>query len=183
MNKFQRGKVYTIRSNITPLVYVGSTIEPYLSNRMREHRYKYNAYKKGNKKYCSSYVILELDGDAYIELYEHYPCESQLELRRREGEVIRLLNSCNEKIAGRTRKEHYNDNKEKLRAKSKQYRGNNKEKIKQRNNQYRKNNKDKIRVQVSQKHNCECGGKYTQGGKARHFKTKKHQRYLSTKTD
>ena len=153
MNKFERGKIYTIRSHKTPLIYVGSTTDKYLSNRMANHRYSYKLYKNGKYNYVASFDILELDRDCYIELYEYYPCESQLELRRREGEVIRLLDCVNKCIAGRTKKDY--------------------------NVQYYVNNKDKF----TQKHNCECGGKYTYQNKARHMKSKKHRDYIEFITD
>ena len=33
-NKYQRGKIYKIVSNQTEFVYYGSTVEPYLTNRL-----------------------------------------------------------------------------------------------------------------------------------------------------
>lgn len=30
-------------------------------------------------------------------------------------------------------------------------------------------------LKAKEKHNCECGGKYTSSSKALHFKSKKHQ--------
>jgi hypothetical protein len=104
----------------------------------------------------TSYKILEF-GDDYIELLEAYQCNSKIELHKREGELIRqykdiCVNRC---IAGRTKKQFYEDNKEKLQKQQKEYREENKEKIKE-------------------KHNCECGGHYTLGHKARHEKTKMH---------
>ena len=66
----------------------------------------------------------------YIELYENIICENREQLTKREGEVIRQIGTLNIKIAGRTRKE---------------YRENNKDKIKE----YREKNQDKIIAQTN----------------------------------
>ena len=194
MNKFERGKIYTIRSHKTPLIYVGSTTEKYLSNRMGKHRSSFKRYKNGNVGYCASFDILEIDTDCYIELYEYYPCNTDLELKRREGEVIRSLDCVNKRIAGRTAKEWREDNKERINAKSKeyyddnkdeiaanrkQYRANNKERINAKKKQYYNNNKEQINAKSKQKHDCECGGKYITANKSRHMKTKKHQAFIN----
>jgi len=34
---------------------------------------------------------------------------------------------------------------------------------------------------MGQKHECECGGRYTRRNKAQHFKSQKHQKYLENK--
>jgi hypothetical protein len=203
-NKFKLGKIYTIRSNTTPLVYVGSTCQRHLSSRMSSHRSKFKAYKKGSKNYCASFKILEIDENCYIELHEYYPCNTDLELRKREGEVIRELDCVNKCIAGRTQKQWREDNKEKEKVRRKQYREdnpeyfkqwrvNNKEKIKEdsvryyvnnkkkinaQGKQWRENNKEKIKTRDSRKYQCECGGKYTHIHKARHMKSKKHKEYM-----
>ena len=196
-NGYKRGKIYTIRSHKTPLVYVGSTIEPLLSNRLSKHKGHYKRYKNGSKKYCASFDILEIDEDCYIELYEDYPCENRRLLRRREGQVIRELDCVNKVVAGRTRKEHYDENKDRLLAVSKKWRDNNpeyhkqhgkkynkqyyqdnKEKLKENSHQYYANNKEKIKARDSRKCQCECGGKYTHQHKARHMKSKKHRQYM-----
>ena len=162
-NKFERGKIYTIRSHLTDLIYVGSTVEPYLSTRLKSHRKQYKRYKNGYKKYVASFDILEIDENCYIELYEDYPCENKQQLRKREGQVIRELDCCNKYVAGRTPKEWREDNKEHICVRDKQY---------------YINNKEKIKAQRSQKHNCECGGKYTHHNKSIHLKTKKHREYM-----
>jgi hypothetical protein len=73
-------------------------------------------------------------------------------------------------------KQYYQDNKEQLSEQKKQYYQDNKQTISECKNQYRINNKNKI----NQKHDCDCGGKYTQINKAQHMKSKKHQKYIST---
>ena len=74
----------------------------------------------------------------------------------------------NQVIPGRSKKEiidyqkdYYNENKEKLKASSK-------------NN--REANKDKL----NEKFDCECGGKYLYSHKSAHIKTAKHQNFLQS---
>ena len=67
------------------------------------------------------------------------------------------------------------ENKIKRNETCKQYRIHNKDQIKQYENQYRQDNKERYQ----EKHNCECGGKYTTQSKSKHFKTEKHQLWIA----
>ena len=159
ISKYQRGKIYTIRSPHTDKIYIGSTINT-LPNRFMCHK------SKSNK--ASSLEILEC-GDAYIELLEMYPCQNRAELNRREGERIRENSNCvNQNIAGRTHKEWKVDNPD--------YRKNNPETYRQAQKRYQEKNKDKY----SQKHTCPCGGKYSGYQKEKHEKTQLHRSYIAT---
>ena len=125
MTDYKKGLIYTIRSPHTDNIYIGSTCQR-LSKRLYAHRDNYRSYKNGATKYMTSYKILEF-GDEYIELLESYPCNSKMELHKREGELIRqykdvCVNRC---ITGRTRKQYKCENKEQI----KQYYQENKEKI------------------------------------------------------
>ena len=65
------GKIYSIRSHQTDLIYIGSTIETRLSARLSKHRSDYKRYIMSGKfnYYVSSFEILKYN-DAYIELIE-----------------------------------------------------------------------------------------------------------------
>ena len=94
---YSRGKIYLIKSRSKPgLVYVGSTANT-LSLRFACHE----AMFRNPTKWISSFLVLEV-GNAYIELFEHYPCSSKVELRRREGQVQQSMLCVNINIAGRT---------------------------------------------------------------------------------
>jgi hypothetical protein len=101
VNKYQNSKIYTIRSHQTDLFYIGSTCNS-LSKRFNEHK---------SQNQTSSKKIIDY-GDAYIELLELFPCNSKIELNKREGELIRFYkdNIVNVKIDGRTPKEYCFDN-------------------------------------------------------------------------
>jgi len=87
--------------------YFGSTTVD-LSTRMARHRDKYKRYEKGDKYYCTSFILFEKYdlSNCKIELVEVYPCNSKEELRKREGHWIRQEECVNKRIAGRTLQEH-----------------------------------------------------------------------------
>jgi hypothetical protein len=162
MINYQNGKIYSIRSYQTELIYIGSTTRP-LSQRLGEHRIQ---YKKNSA--MSSKEILKYP-DYYIELIENFPCNSKEELEKREGYFIKQnINICvNCYIAGRTPKEYNIDNKEQYNEYQKQYHENNKEQkkeydkqrylnnaqqLKEHQKQYRLNNKEKIKEQKKQRY-------------------------------
>lgn len=131
MPNYKNGKIYSIRSYSRPdLIYVGSTTQ-LLSIRFGKHKVSNNT---------TSNQIIKI-GDAYIELIENYSCNSRNELNKREGEIIRSMDCVNKLIAGRTRKEYYNENIEELRQKDREYKSKNQEKIKK----YREDNKEKMK--------------------------------------
>ena len=180
---YKNGKIYTIRSYQTDDIYIGSTTQT-LTKRLSTHKSNFKRWKKGTQHYVTSYDIIKYD-DVYIELLELWPCSNKMELCRREGELIRSMDCINKNVNGRTdkerkeyikeyKKEYYQENKEKIKIKSKEYRAVNKESQKE----YRAVNKDKIKEQRNKKVNCECGGKYTHAVKSRHLKSKKHQAYI-----
>ena len=125
MPNYQNGKIYKIWSLQTDKIYIGSTTDT-LSRRLAGH-------KQDFKRDCSCYSkdILKY-GDAKIELIETFPCNIKEELYAREGHHIRLNKDfiINHNIAGRTDKEYfkerYQNNKEKIKNKSKVYYENNK---------------------------------------------------------
>jgi hypothetical protein len=205
MPNYANAKIYTIRSYQTDKFYIGSTTQT-LPQRLTKHRSEFKRWKNGkSKNKTSSFEILQYD-DYYIELLEIFPCHGKMELNKREGFYIRdnrdICVNCI--IAGRTKKEYYEDNKEHILKKQVRYRQNNTEKISKRDvqrykdnkeqilkrhAQYRQNNKDqiaqyyqnnkvKILKRLKQKINCECGSIIRIDGTSHHYKTKKHIRWL-----
>ena len=79
----------------------------------------------------------------------------------------------------RERDKKYNEkNKEQIREQKKQYQIDKKEQIREHKKKYYQEKKEQIKKKQSEKIDCECGGNFAHGGKARHFRTKKHQLYL-----
>jgi hypothetical protein len=60
--------------------------------------------------------------DVYIELIEDFPCNSKIELLKREGEIIKQTPNCvNRCVSGRTKQEWDEANREHVRQYSKEY--------------------------------------------------------------
>jgi molecular chaperone DnaK (HSP70) len=198
MNKFQQGKIYTIRSHQTDKIYIGSTIDG-LSRRLSGHRNKYKIYLSDKKNNLASFEILKYP-DYYIELLESFPCDNKNELHRREGELIRSMDCVNKMVPGRTvaewlhdnpnyKKEYNQLNKLKIAQHKKEYNQLNKIEIIQYKKEYQQLNKLKIaenkkeyyfdnKLKIAEHRNkkciCVCGCKYTRSNKAQHKNSLKH---------
>lgn len=190
MPDYSKGKVYTIRFHNSNDIYIGSTIQP-LAKRLGGHKIKDRTINKLiEEKYNNDW------SNCYIELYENYACNNKEELCKKEGEIIRLFindenyNCINKRIECRKKKQYCEDNFEKIKEYKKEYYKENIEKIKERHKKYCEENKEKNKEyqkeyydqnieKLKEKFNCECGGCYTFKNKAHHFKTKKHQEYLT----
>ena len=193
-NKFSNGIIYKIVSkdiNITEC-YIGSTIN--FKERKRKHithcnnensiKYNYKLYKfiRDNGGF-NNFEIIEI---------KKYPSTSKRELELEEQKQYEIYGGeLNSQYPTRTRKEYlidnkekikeyYQENKEKYNEKFKKYYVDNKEKLKEQMKEYYLNNLEKIKEKNNKKIKCECGGRYTRINKARHNKTKKHLKYLST---
>lgn len=210
-SKYQNGKIYMVIDNDRTKCYIGSTCAQCLSKRMGRHREQYKRYKDGKatNKYSIFHLFDEFGvGNCVIELIEAYPCQTQKELVRKEGEYIKKSIGCiNKNVAGRTVKEWGEDNKEPIRARKQIYYRENKQNIqeykksneehikeyaKQYNKQYREKNGEKIKLQkqdyyesnktiINEKIRCECGVLLNKRDMSRHEQTKKHTEYLDFK--
>tara|TARA_R110001599_G_scaffold352409_1_gene587198 strand:+ start:3198 stop:3593 length:396 start_codon:yes stop_codon:yes gene_type:complete len=126
--------IYRIDGN--DLTYVGSTTQT-LNMRLLHHKCAYRKWKRGKANYITSFDILEHEHK--ITLIEECTEEN---IKEKEGDWIRTLNCVNKRIAGRTDKQYYQDNRKRI----KQYRLDNSER-----------NKEKFE--------CPCGGRYTHQNK------------------
>ena len=118
INKYQQGKIYKITDIAYTKTYYGSTIQE-LSLRMINH---INQFKTQKNKNLGSFDMFEEFGmeNCKIELVELYPCNSRIELEKREGCYIKYNECVNKRIAGRSRKEYYDDNNEMITMKRKE---------------------------------------------------------------
>ncbi len=163
MVNYTNSKVYKIWSTLGNNIYVGSTTKQYLSQRMDKHRECYRQWKKTSERFITSFLIFDEYGleNCFIELLEAKECNSKDELRKIEGKYIRELECVNKVVAGRTRKEHYRENRDHIIEYANQYRIENKEFI-------------------AEKNNCECGGKYRFSNKSYHLKSMKHCKFIES---
>ena len=190
MPDYKNGKIYKIWSPMGKEIYIGSTIQS-LYARKSQHKICMK---------CSSKILFEKYDDVRIELIEYFPCNNKEELDKKEGFYIRNNDCINKNIAGRTEKEYYEDNKEKIKEylqdnkekikeqkkeyyednkdKIKEYRDNNKEKKKEYMKEYYEDNKEKIKENNQKKITCVCGRTISFQEKTRHERSKIHQNFI-----
>lgn len=161
MPDYANAKIYSIRSHLTGEMYIGGTTQS-LPKRMYQHKYMHSG--------CTSALIINC-GDSYIELLELFPCDNKMQLGKREGELIRSMDCVNKRVAGRSAKEYYQDNKSYVKEQCKLYYQANKEKI---SNSAKARNPPMI---------CECGRKILTMGLKQHLKSKLHDRLIKSQTE
>ena len=168
MPDYKNGKIYKIVCYDTDEIYIGSTVQD-LQHRLSIHKSPANN--------CCSKQIIDRN-NYYIELLETYPCNNEFELNRKEGEYQRAIECINHNIAGRTRKEREQNNKEKNAKRKQEYYKEHyqdkKEAIAKYYKEYRQNNLETIKALQSKVVICECGIKSTHANLARHKTTKRH---------
>jgi len=118
---YQQGKVYKLVMG--DLIYIGSTCQKYLSQRLTQHTSSYNYWFKNKdtqKKVCymSSYELYKI-GKPTITLLENCPCNSKDELLVCEYKHIQQFNCVNRRmkefppmVGGFNRKEYEKQYKE-----------------------------------------------------------------------
>jgi hypothetical protein len=155
---YSEGKIYKIVCNVTNEQYIGSTKEKYLSRRLQRHKHHYTECLIGKKRgKMSSFSIIQR-GNFDIILIEKYPCDSKLDLEKRERYYIENNDCVNKKVPTRTAKEERKAEPEKYKEQTKKW------------NRKRK-----------EKYTCECGSTLTKHYKNRHEKTQKHIDYSNEK--
>jgi hypothetical protein len=164
-NPYLNGKIYKIvcLDENDDRTYIGSTIIP-LEERLKKHKKDKKRYERGAYHNVSSYPILH---NCKIELIEDYPCDNEIELKKREQYHIDKNDCINKNrayITDEARKEIRKNNYEKHKENE----------IKQMKI-YRVKHNEIIKAYKSKKIDCECGICYTNQHKLRHFKTKRHQ--------
>ena len=146
-NKYHNGKIYKITDIAYNKYYIGSTTEE-LSQRMARHRADFKKFLRGgNIRHVRSYGVFNEYGveNCKIELIEYYKCDTSAELKKREGEHIKNNECVNKCVAGRTKHEYYDDNKDKQIQQKKEYYENNKNKINEYSKEYHAINKDTLK--------------------------------------
>jgi len=138
--------------------YVGSTTD--FASRKSKHKYRCNTITNTCYNLKLYETIREKGGWnswEMIPLEEYFECQNSIQTRIREEEWRVKLNADLNMRKAYTLKREYNV----------EY-----------HQKYRQEHTDKIKTLMTQKFDCECGGKYTYHGKSQHQKTKKHQKYL-----
>ena len=169
IRSYSHGKIYKVCSDNSDLEYIGST-KRHLSRRMAAHRQDYRRYLIGIGPYMSSFEVMR-HGSAYVELVEDYPCETKLELVRREGEIIMSTICVNKNIAGRTQQEWYQANKQRIKERAIRYASMNPEKT--------RINRQKSAARCAERIHCDCGKQLNRGSYKQHQKARWHVTWQS----
>ena len=151
-SRYQNGCIYKLCCRDTAItdIYVGSTCN--FRKRKADHKYSCNNENRKAYNYNVYQFIRDHGGWDNWEMIEikKVNCETKRELEKEERAVLEQLGgTLNKYVPTRSPEEHYKENKEEINEKARE------------------------------KFNCECGGRYTNGGKSTHIKYKKHQKYLN----
>lgn len=144
------GKIYKMYVNNSDIVYIGSTFEKYVSDRLKQHRRDYKQYKNGKNNYLTSFQLFDLNEDVQILELERYNDITKAEIKKYELEAIKSHSTAVNKNKPQNieyngdlkqwNKEYYKSNKDKF----KEYLELNKYKITEYQKKYLELNKDKI---------------------------------------
>ena len=138
------GKVYKLTGY--GLTYYGSTNST-LSTRKSHHKNCYKRFLDGKDRRNTALDIIEKGNNWIIELVEEV--EDSEQLLKREGFYIKNNNCVNKRIAGRTKKEYYEDNEEKMKVYKSQWAKDNRESIKTKYHENKNAINEKRRVHMS----------------------------------
>jgi len=179
-------KIYCKDENIKDC-YVGSTNN--LNKRKRTHKHCCNNINSKNhnlKLYIFIKAKVGFENFDFIILEQFENIMIKQDLLKIEGSYIKNNNSTlNSDISGRTLKQYYIDNKEKINEYNNQYRQDNKKKLLEYHQKYRQDNKEKRKIYYKQKYEdikeklkekvqCEfCKSLIRKDGLKRHQKTEK----------
>jgi hypothetical protein len=166
--------------------YIGSTCNWIKRKSLHKSRCNNESYQDYNEK---KYIFIRENGgwsEWDMILIEAYPCENNLEARKRErywqehfDSELNMRNAHVDKKEKQEQKkeydkEYYTKNVDKIAEQTKQYYIENADKFKEYNKIYREKNADKIKEQQKEKITCECGSIFTRSNKIQHLKSKKH---------
>jgi hypothetical protein len=185
------GRIYRIIHLESEICYIGSTFND-LRFRWQQHKDNFKCWANGKNGEISIFKYFKQHGiDKFkMILVKEYNVIDRIHLEAYEQLWInKFCNTCINKknpfslkklYQREKNKQNYQASKEKIKEKVKSYREVNRSKIKEKAKAFREANHLKIREYQNQKHECECGGKYTYQNHKRHNHTKKHQNYLNS---
>lgn len=181
---YSNSKIYKITSpTAAGMVYYGSTKQKYLSSRLSQHISHYNSWTRNRSKYITSFELVK-HGDATITLVRSVNVKNKDELKAIERIYIENNECVNKNIPGRTSKEYYEANYDKISSDNKQkYIDNRTTMLKYQNNYYKKNsaqiNADMFTID-NKPYMCDCGMIFKRPIKAKHYATGGHQAFMAS---
>lgn len=185
---YSNGKIYKLSVVGCDEYYIGSTAEPTLARRLAYHKGDYKQWKKGKAYYKTSFKLFQIceeqNKSVEITLVKMAPCGCKDELRMIEQQSIEeykehLFNKRNAygvniEHEKQYKKEYYQANKQAVLQQQKEYYQANKQTVLQQRKEYNQANKAKL----TEKHQCDCGGRYSTHNKSKHEKTQMHKNYI-----
>ena len=143
--RYANGKIYRLVNSVDNEEYVGSTCTT-LAKRKSRH-------KQHARTYTTRCVYQHLNAIGWdnvdIVLIEEYPCDSKMELERRERYWIETLKPIlNKNVPTRTHQEYSIDNADKIKEYKHTYRQQNTDKLKEYAHEHYQKNADKIKEQT-----------------------------------
>lgn len=135
---YSNGKIYMLEPTCEYEegdVYYGSTAST-LVKRLSTHKSSFNTTK--SKSLIDKYGRENIK----IVLIKMFPCSCKAELSAEEGKYQRANKCVNKNIAGRTKKQYTQDNREHIAEHNKQYKQDNREQIVEYNKQYNQDNRE-----------------------------------------
>ena len=174
-DRYSRGKIYKLVSDLTDQIYIGSCCVP-LRKRLCEHKSEFKTVRKNPTK---SIELFKLGGKVEIILIEEYPCGSKMELERRERYHIENNICVNRLIPARTReelleyqKEYREVNREAICERHKEYHKVNREAICERHKEYYEANKGALLEKQKERVNCpHCNKEINRSSLSLHIKS------------
>lgn len=183
MVNYNLGKIYKIIDNTNENIYIGSTCEPTLARRLSKHVWSFKFYKEGGKtNFVTSFTIIENENYDIV-LLENCICQSKDQLHTRERYYIESMKCVNKVIPTRTDKEYRESENVKLAQKEYWQSEKGKEIKRKKDKRYRLKHDDEVKKHKKEKFECKCGGKYTKCHEQEHYRTVKHQSYLTLELD
>ena len=98
------------------MIYIGATTKKYLSSRLAEHKHNYKLWKNKLRNKYNSFDLFDKYGadNCHIVLLESFNAIDKNELNQKELFYIKNNMCVNKNLPGRTIKQYYIDNYEKI---------------------------------------------------------------------
>jgi gas vesicle protein len=168
----REGEIIRETENCVNKVIAGRSQKEYCEDNKEKMKEYWKQYREDNKEKIKQYREDNKEKKKqYLEDNKEKIKEQTKQYREDNKEKIKKYHEDNKEKIKEYMKEYREDNKEII----KQYYLDNKERLKEQVKQYREDNKERL----TEKFECECGGKYINRDKSAHFKTKKHKKYKS----
>lgn len=160
------GKIYKMYVDNSDMVYIGSTFEKYVSDRLKMHRKDYKRYKVGKTNFVTSFKLFDITDDVQILELERYEDITKAEIKKYElNQILNHPTAVNKfkpqniesngdlnqwrkeyrELRTEKMKEYYYINKDKIKEQKTEYYKTNKEKFSNKNKDYYQLNKDKLK--------------------------------------